>query len=63
MKGFDFKTRYKAPKKGNGKAIITVKNFSVIMGCGVLPIEQKLEKEQLYIFQAKNLILNLVFNQ
>lgn len=61
MKGFDFRERYSATK-GNGKTTIAVKNLTVITGCGVLPIEQELEKEQLYNFQAKNLISNPVFN-
>lgn len=62
MKGFDFRARYNAAKKGNGKTTITVKNLTIITGSGVLPMEQKLEKERLYTFRAKNLISNSVFN-
>lgn len=62
MQGFEFRARYNAANKENGKTTITVKNLAVITGSGVLPIEPKLEKEQLYTFHAGDLICNPVFN-
>lgn len=55
-----------AAKKGNGKTAITVKNLIIIMGSGVLFIEEGKEKgtgkEKKITFQAKNLFSNSVFN-
>lgn len=44
MKGFDFRARYIAAKKGNGKTVINVMNLIIITGSGALPIEEGKEK-------------------
>lgn len=44
MKGFDFRARYIAAKKANGKAAINVMNLIIITGSRVLPIEEGKEK-------------------